>query len=224
MLKRILSYIFPLTLLSKPSKISRQLSVTLLNGKYLLNTPHTDYSFGSLQRVLRFGLKQIGFERIQKQKNILVLGLAAGSVVETLVEEVQFRGQIHGVDIDPEVITIGRQYFHLDKIKNLQIFLYDAQDYIKTTRVKYDLVIVDIFQDDQMPDFLFAPTFFSQLKEILNKKGVILFNTIVKTKAEVQRNKNFIEFFSDQYHIDSYPKVEGENEILILSTNENSTK
>ena len=39
MLKRILSYIFPLTLLSKPSKISRQLSVTLLNGKYLLNTP-----------------------------------------------------------------------------------------------------------------------------------------------------------------------------------------
>ena len=152
------------------------------------------------------------------------MGLAADSVVETLVEEVQFRGQIHGIDIDPEVIAIGRQYFHLDKIKNLQIFLCDAQDYIKTTRVKYDLVIVDIFQDDQMPAFLFAPAFFSQLKEILNKKGVILFNTIVKTKAEVQRNKNFIEFFSDQFHIDRYPKVEGENEILILSTNENSTK
>lgn len=67
-----------------------------------------------------------------------------------------------------------------------------------------------------MPAFLFAPAFFSQLKKILNKKGVILFNTIVKTKAEAQRNKNFIEFFSDQYHIDRYPKVEGENEIFIL--------
>ena len=76
---------------------------------------------------------------------------------------------------------------------------------------------VDIFQDDQMPAFLFAPAFFSQLKKILNKKGIILFNTIVKTKAEAQRNQNFIQFFSDQYHIDRYPKVEGENEILVLN-------
>ena len=217
MLKRILSYIFPITLLRKSSTVSGLLSVTLLSGKRLLNTPNTDYSFGSLQRILRFGLQKIGFERIQKQKNILVLGLAAGSVVETLVEEVKFRGQIHGVDIDKDVIEIGRQYFNLDKIKNLHIFLTDAQDYIKTSPIKYDLVIVDIFQDDQMPAFLFAPAFFSQLKKILNKKGVILFNTIVKTKVEVQRNKNFIEFFSDQFHIDRYTKVEGENEILVLS-------
>lgn len=188
MLKRILSYIFPITLLRKSSTVSGPLSVTLLSGKRLLNTPNTDYSFGSLQRILRFGLQKIGFERIQKQKNILVLGLAAGSVVETLVEEVKFRGQIHGVDIDKDVIEIGRQYFNLDKIKNLHIFLTDAQDYIKTTPIKYDSVIVDIFQDDQMPAFLFAPAFFSQLKKILNKKGVILFNTIVKTKAEAQRN------------------------------------
>ena len=217
MLKRILSYIFPITLLRKSSTVSGLLSVTLLSGKRLLNTPNTDYSFGSLQRILRFGLQKIGFERIQKQKNILVLGLAAGSVVETLVEEVKFRGQIHGVDIDKDVIEIGRQYFNLDKIKNLHIFLTDAQDYIKTTPIKYDSVIVDIFQDDQMPAFLFAPAFFSQLKKILNKKGVILFNTIVKTKAEAQRNQNFIQFFSDQYHIDRYPKVEEENEILVLS-------
>ena len=205
MLKRILSYIFPITLLRKSSTVSGPLSVTLLSGKRLLNTPNTDYSFGSLQRILRFGLQKIGFERIQKQKNILVLGLAAGSVVETLVEEVKFRGQIHGVDIDKDVIEIGRQYFNLDKIKNLHIFLTDAQDYIKTTSIKYDSVIVDIFQDDQMPAFLFAPAFFSQLKKILNKK------------AEAQRNQNFIQFFSDQYHIDRYPKVEGENEILVLN-------
>ena len=217
MLKRILSYIFPITLLRKSSTVSGLLSVTLLSGKRLLNPPNTDYSFGSLQRILRFGLQKIGFERIQKQKNILVLGLAAGSVVETLVEEVKFRGQIHGVDIDKDVIEIGRQYFNLDKIKNLHIFLTDAQDYIKTTSIKYDSVIVDIFQDDQMPAFLFAPAFFSQLKKILNKKGVILFNTIVKTKAEAQRNQNFIQFFSDQYHIDRYPKIEEENEILVLN-------
>ena len=216
MFKRLLSYIFPITLLRKSSKVSGTLSVTLLSGKYLLNSPNTDYSFGSLQRILRYGLQQIGFDAIAKQKNILVLGLAAGSVVETLVEEVGYQGHIHGVDIDETVLEIGREHFQLDQIKNLRIFHCDAQDYIKNTPVKYGLIIVDLFQDDQMPDFLFTPPFFSQLKTLLSPKGSILFNTITRTKTEKQRNQDFVQYFSKLYHIKRYPKVEEENELLIL--------
>ena len=87
MFRRILSYIFPLSLHQRTSMISGTLSVTLLNGKKLLNSPNTDYSYGRLQQVLRFGLEQIGFSAIKKQKKILILGIAAGSVVETLVKE-----------------------------------------------------------------------------------------------------------------------------------------
>jgi len=110
MFKRIFSYILPFSLFQKESTISGLLSVTLLNGKQILNSPNTDYSYGSLQRVLRFGLHKIGFDLIRSQEKVLVLGLAAGSVVETLVEEVNFQGEIHGVDIDKEVIEIGKQY------------------------------------------------------------------------------------------------------------------
>ena len=80
--------------------------------------------------------------------------------METLVKEIEFDGEIHGVEIDPEVITIGKQFFDLDKVKNLQLFIQDAQEYVKNTSERYDLIIVDIFQDDQMPSFSFYPSLF----------------------------------------------------------------
>ena len=222
MFRRILSYIFPFSLYQKESMVSGTLSVTLLNGKKILNSPNTDYSYGKLQQVLRFGLQQIGFDLIREQKKILVLGLAAGSVVETLIKEVKFQGQIHGVEIDPEVIAIGKQFFDLDKVKNLQLFIQDAQEYIKDTKDKYDFIIVDIFQDDQMPSFLFAPSFFLQLNTLLNSNGVILFNTIVKNKLQAKRNERFVQYFHEKYQITVFSKVEEENQLLLLVKKETS--
>jgi len=68
----------------------------------------------------------------------------------------------------------------------------EFMEFIENIYKENTIKIVDIFQDDQMPAFLFAPAFFSPLKEILSQKGVILFNTIVKTKAEAQTASAFI--------------------------------
>ena len=210
--KRLLSYIFPITIYRSHSQISGELSVTLLNGKPILNSTNTDYSFGSLQRVLRFGLKKIGYETIKQQKKILVLGLAGASVVQTLINEIKFNGKIYGVDIDKEVIELGRLFFQLDKIKNLQIF-------IKNTTRKYDLIIIDIFEDKKMPDFLFNISFFKQLYNILSKKGIILFNTIVENKKEASRNKELTTSLEELYQISVFSKVEEGNEIILLKKN-----
>lgn len=217
--KRLLSYIFPITIYRSHSQISGELSVTLLNGKPILNSTNTDYSFGSLQRVLRFGLKKIGYETIKQQKKILVLGLAGASVVQTLINEIRFNGKIYGVDIDKEVIELGRLFFQLDKIKNLQIFIEDAQEYIKNTTRKYDLIIIDIFEDKKMPDFLFNISFFKQLYSILSKKGIILFNTIVENKKEASRNKELTTSLEELYQISVFSKVEEGNEIILLKKN-----
>ena len=215
--KRLLSYIFPITIYRSHSQISGELSVTLLNGKPILNSTNTDYSFGSLQRVLRFGLKKIGFETIRQQKKILVLGLAGASVVQTLINEIKFNGKIYGVDIDKEVIELGRLFFQLDKIKNLQIFIEDAQEYIKNNTRKYDLIIIDIFEDKKMPDFLFNISFFKQLYSILSKKGIILFNTIVENKKEASRNKDLTTSLEELYQISVFSKVEEGNEPMIFT-------
>jgi spermidine synthase len=72
----------------------------MVNGKLVLDSENTNYSYGNLQRILRKGLHTIGLERINKMNKILVLGVEGVSVIKTLTEEFKFKGKIIGVEID----------------------------------------------------------------------------------------------------------------------------
>ena len=72
MIKRLLSYILPVKIYQKKSEFSKNLEVTWNNGYLVLDSENTNYSFGSLQRVLKKGLKYIGYERINTFENILI--------------------------------------------------------------------------------------------------------------------------------------------------------
>ena len=102
----------------------------------VLDSKSTNYSYGSLQRILRKGLKYIGFERIRNFESILILGVAGGSVIRTLTDEIKFKGKITGVEIDPNVVDIANKYFKLDTIPNLEIVIDDAFEYVLKTKLK----------------------------------------------------------------------------------------
>ena len=159
MLAKFFSYFIPINVVKKNSSISNTLEVTWNNGELVLDSKNTNYSYGSLQRILRKGLKYIGFERIRKFENILVLGVAGGSVIKTLANEIKFKGKITGVEIDKEVVAIANTYFKLNEIKNLDLIIDDAFEFVLKTKTKYDLIIIDIFQDTTMPNFLFEDFF-----------------------------------------------------------------
>ena len=217
MLQKLLSYIIPLNVFKQKSNVSHSLEVTWTNGELVLDSTNTNYSYGSLQRILRKGLKNIGFEKIKTMKNILVLGVAGGSVIKTLVDEIQFKGKITGVEIDPKVITIANTYFKLNEIPNLEIIIDDAFEFVLKTKNKYDLVIIDIFQDTKMPEFLFESYFINATCSLLKNEGLILFNTMILNEKQNLRNEKFIsEFYVDQSKIRSIPKIERHNELIII--------
>ena len=159
MIKRVLSFLLPIKIHQKKSVYSKNLEVTWNNGYLVLDSENTNYSFGSLQRVLKKGLKYIGYERIQNFNSILVLGVAGGSVIETLKNEVKFQGKITGVEIDADVIELAKKYFGLGSYNNVSIVNDDAFEFVLKTKEKYDLIIIDIFQDTTMPNFLFEDFF-----------------------------------------------------------------
>ncbi len=216
MLKRILSYFIPVIIDKKNSAISKKLEGTWNNGQLVLDSKTTNYSYGSLQRILRKGLKYIGFERIRNFKNILVLGVAGGSVIKTLADEIKFTGHITGVEIDPETIKIANTYFGLDKIKNLEIVIDDAFEFVLKTPKKYDLIIIDIFQDNTMPNFLFEGFFIDRINYLLTVNGFILFNTMTLTQKHKDRNLQYRAHFTGDYSVRMYPKVEDHNELFTI--------
>lgn len=217
MLKRILSFFVPIKIYEKKSALSQNLEITWNNGELVLDSKNTNYSYGSLQRILKIGLKAIGFNKIQKMKSILVLGVAGGSVIKTLVNEIGFKGKIVGVEIDKNIIEIANKFFKINEINNLEIVIDDAFEFVLKTKDKYDLIIIDIFQDTKMPNFLFEKFFVNRICYLLNSKGFVLFNTMCLLEIDNIRNENFVHLVDSKSFITKkIPRIELHNELIII--------
>jgi spermidine synthase len=217
MLKKLFSYFIPIVIYQKKSAVSKNLEITWNNGELVLDSKNTNYSYGSLQRILRKGLKSIGFKTIKKMESILILGVAGGSVIKTLVDEIGYKGKITGVEIDAEIIELANTYFDLHATPNLNIIIDDAFEFVLKTRHKYDLIIIDIFQDTTMPNFLFEKFFMNRIGDLLNAHGFILFNTMILDKAQNGRNEKYlVEFNNKPYKVRKIPRIEHHNEVIII--------
>lgn len=219
MFQKIFSYILPFTIAKQKSVFSKTLEITWVNGQLVLDSKNTNYSYGSLQRILRKGLKFIGFDKIKSMNHVLVLGVAGGSVIKTLVNEVHFDGKITGVEIDKAVIDLANTYFQLNEIQNLEIVIDDAFEFVIKTKQKYDLIIIDVFQDSYMPSFLFESHFIDRLCQILNSKGYLLFNTMLLNEQQKKLNLAFFNAFdTTKYLPKKLHKVEDLNELIIVES------
>ncbi len=217
MIKKWLSYFVPINIYRKKSALSKDIEVTWNNGQLVMDSQNTNYSYGSLQRILRKGLKTIGYKNIAAMQHILVLGVAGGSVIKTLVEEIKYKGKITGVEIDSEIIAIANDYFELNRVPNLEIVIDDAFEFVLKTKEKYDLIIIDIFQDTKMPNFLFEKFFINRIGFLLNEKGRILFNTMLLDDNQEKRNADFIaEFDHELFAFTKIPRLEQHNELLLV--------
>src|SRR5690625_1752355 len=131
------------------SKISDKLFVRHENGKKVLDTQNSNYSFGGLQDVLNFGLDSL---RVDLFNSVLVLGMGAGCVVDSLRNRYNYHGPVTGVELDPVVIEIARTEFNILKDPKVELIEADAEKFIAETRQKFDLIVIDLFVDIQVPE------------------------------------------------------------------------
>ncbi|MBF4467416.1 spermidine synthase [Flavobacterium sp. LC2016-12] len=217
MIQKFFSYLIPIKIFKKKSVRSKMIEVTWANGELVLDSENTNYSYGSLQRILRYGLRNIGYKTILDMDHILLLGVAGGSVVKTLVDEIEYKGKITGVEIDSEMIQIANEYFNLNQIKQLEIIIDDAFEFVLKTKDQYNLIIIDIFEDTKMPNFLFERFFSERVCSLLKNQGFVLFNTMILDEAHNVRNRNYIaEINPKQFSSKMLPRIEDHNELIII--------
>jgi spermidine synthase len=106
-------------------------------------------------------------------KSALVLGLGAGIVPMRLAA----RGAaVEVVEIDPASLAAARLIFGFAPSR-ATVHLADARTYLRRCARRYDVVVVDLFHGDGMPDYLVTRDFFRDLKGCLEPGGVAVFNT-----------------------------------------------
>lgn len=171
---RWLSYIFPQTVLRTSSRYNRDIRVNEERGQYKLLVEGARESGEYIRKLWEYVFFRFKAPQ-QSPKNILVLGIAGGTVIH-IVSDRYPEAEIVGVDIDQIMIDVGKRYFGLDAIANLRIICTDAQKFIKTTRDTFDLIIVDLFIGPNVPDFVLTPDFQETIKRLLTNHGITVIN------------------------------------------------
>lgn len=209
-MKRLLSYIWPITQYFNSSK-NGKVEVTWLDGKKVLDTKNANFSYGSLQKILKHGLTKI---KIDLDDDILLLGLGAGSVVETLRKDFNHNGVIKAIEIDEIIIEIAEKEFKLAKWNDLEVICADAFEYIKNIEETYDIIIVDLFIDRNLPHQCYSNEFWRQLFKMLNKGGYIVFNAGFYQLDNEKLNHTF-KSLKTELKFSKYEKIQGNSTLYI---------
>jgi len=209
MITKLVSFLYPITRNIK-SDYSGNLELTVFNGKKYLNSENTNYSYGSLQRVLNFSLKQLD---LSKTSNALILGLGGGCVLKTLRQDFQYNGNITAVEIDPVIIDIAEKEFDVVSNNSNKIICSDAFSFVKTDNSKFDLVIVDLFIDDRIPEQFLTLEFWRNLLSHIDTRGKIIFNTLCTPYTNLQPIEDKLK--RRGFEFKTFRHVEKTNKVLI---------
>jgi predicted membrane-bound spermidine synthase len=106
----------------------------------------------------------------------LVLGTAAGAAVAALAKALP-ESHIVGVDVDPAVLEIAQQYGGIRPDSRIELVEDDARVFLRRDGRRYDFILVDAYQVDQIPLHLISREFFALARARLTPGGVLFLNT-----------------------------------------------
>jgi len=110
---------------------------------------------------------------------ILIIGLGGGTLPSTL-SRVLPKAKIDAVEIDPAVVRVAERYFNFHITEVMNVFVEDGRVFVKRAMKKgatYDLVILDAFDHDYIPEHLLTQEFLKEVKTIMTPTGVLAANT-----------------------------------------------
>ena len=108
--------------------------------------------------------------------SILILGLGAGVTARSF-SMIYPNATIDGVEIDPLVLELGKEYFDLSST-DLNIFTMDGRLFVRTTEKKYDAIVLDMYLNGYMPHHLITKEFFDELNSIMTDDATISINLV----------------------------------------------
>ena len=113
--------------------------------------------------------------------DMLVLGMGSGTYARQCR---LYLGDmnIEGVEIDEKITDLSRKYFDLPE--DITVTTYDGRAYLQATDRKYDVIMVDAYQDITIPFQMSSREFFSIVQDHLSDGGVMVVNMNMHSEEE----------------------------------------
>ncbi|MCB0515703.1 MAG: methyltransferase domain-containing protein [Chitinophagales bacterium] len=179
--QKYLSYLVCLRLEKRKSAYNPYLEVLLCKGDLMLNTRQATYSHHAAYVSFEKPLAHL----FQQRKNfapqtVLVAGLGLGSVPKMLYEKFSLqKSHFFCVEIDPEIIALCKKYLPQNIQEKCSFWQGDMAQFVaENQRPQFDLIAFDIFEEDKIPDVFTETIFLTELFNLLNPRGVLIFSTL----------------------------------------------
>ncbi len=135
-------------------------------------------------------------------KRVLVIGLGGGSIPVTL-NQLFPQARIDVVEIDDAVVRVAQQFFGFEENEQLKVHVADARVFTKRAMLRksrYDLIILDAFTGDYIPEHLMTREYLQETRAILDTPGVIVANTFSTSALYDHESVTYHEVFGDFFN------------------------
>ena len=116
---------------------------------------------------------------------VLIAGLGGGTL-PTALHDLLPEAIIDTVEIDPAVVNAARMHFGFDATERLHVHVEDARVFVNRRALKvdrrYDLVMLDAFGGDYIPEHLMTLEFLQSVRQIMADDGVLAANTFATSE------------------------------------------
>lgn len=122
--------------------------------------------------------------------SLLILGMGTGTYASQCRK--YFKNlSIEGVEIDEKITKLAKEYF--DMPHDIPVTTYDGRAYLNATDERYDVIMVDAYQDITIPFQMSTKEFFTMVYEHLNDGGVM----VVNMNMHSDKKGNINDYLSD---------------------------
>ena len=113
--------------------------------------------------------QQVGDDNLE----VLILGMGSGTYA-TQLDRYFDNVNVEGVEIDDKITDLAHKYFELPE--TTKVTTYDGRAFLNAVDKKYDVIMVDAYQDITIPFQMSSQEFFTLVKEHLTEQGVMVVN------------------------------------------------
>ncbi len=135
--------------------------------------------------------------------DVLILGMGTGTFA-TQCDRYYGNMDMVGVEIDEDITKLATEYFHLSS--DIPVYTYDGRAFLNAIDKKYDVIMVDAYQDITIPFQMSSTQFFGLVRDHLNEDGVMVVNMNMRGEEEGNINQYLSDTigtaFSEIYTVD----------------------
>lgn len=121
-------------------------------------------------------------------KNILLIGMGTGIIVNQYEKLFTQLRMFDVVDIEENILEIAQNYFGFQQSEKVNFILQDGLVYLNNTKQKYDLIVVDVASDEGIDDRFCSIEYLKTIKKHLKKDGIFVSN--MPSSADVLNPQN----------------------------------